>query len=39
MTLQKLLFDIFHVTTLSFSSITLTVSPSTSKMAGGVTSI
>ena len=39
MTLQKLLFDIFHVTTLSFSNITLIVIPSTSKMVGGITYI
>ena len=37
MTLQKLLFHVFHVTTLSFSNITLIVIPSTSKMVGGVT--
>ena len=37
MTLQKLLFHIFHVTTLSFSDITLIVIASTSKMVGGVT--
>ena len=39
MTLQKLLFHIFHVTTLSFSDITLIVIPSASKMVGGVTYI
>ena len=39
MTLQKLLFDFFHVTTLSFSSITLIIIPSTSKIVGGVTYI
>ena len=39
MTLQKLLFDIFHVTTLSFSNITLIVIPSTFKIVGGVTFI
>ena len=39
MTLQKLLFDFFHVTTLSFSNITLIVIPSTSKIVGGVTYI
>ena len=37
MTLQKLLLHIFHVTTLSFSDITLIVIPSASKMVGGVT--
>ena len=37
MTLQKLLLHIFHITTLSFS--TLIVIPSTSKMTGGVTYI
>ena len=37
MTLQKLLFHVFHVTTLSFSNITLIVIPSTSQMVGGVT--
>ena len=37
MTLQKLLFDIFQVTTLSFSNITLLVLASASKMAGGIT--
>ena len=37
MTLQKRLFHVFHVTTLSFSNITLIVIPSTSKMVGGVT--
>ena len=37
MTLQKLLFDIFHVTTLSFSIITLIVLASDSKMTGGIT--
>ena len=39
MTLQKLLLDIFHVTTLSFSNITLIVIPSTSKMVGVINSI
>ena len=39
MTLQKLFLDIFHVTTLSFSNITLIVNPSTSKMVGGATYI
>ena len=39
MSLQKLLFDIFHVTTLSFSNITLIVIPFNSKMIGGVTYI
>ena len=39
MTLQKLLLHIFHVTTLSFSDITLIVIPSASKMVGGVTYI
>ena len=37
MTLKKVLFHIFHVTTLSFFDITLIVIPSTSKMVGGVT--
>ena len=36
---EKLLFDIFHVTTLNFSNITFIVVPSTSKMVGGVTYI
>ena len=39
MTLQKLLFDSFHVTTLSFSKIFFIVIPSTSKMVGSVTYI
>ena len=39
MTLQKLLFHIFQVTALSFSDITLIVTPSASKMIGGVTYI
>ena len=39
MTLQKLLLHIFHVTTLSFSDITLKGIPSVSKMVGGVTYI
>ena len=39
MTLQKLLFHIFHVTTRSFSNITLIVISSTSKMVGGATYI
>ena len=33
--MQKLLFDIFNATTLTFSSITLAVSPSASKFVGG----
>ena len=37
MTLQKLLFDIFHVTILRFSNITLIVFPSISKMVRGIT--
>ena len=37
MTLQKLLLHIFHVTTLSFSDITLIVTLSASKVVGGVT--
>ena len=36
MTLQKFVFDIFHVITLSFSNITLIVIGSTSKMVSGV---
>ena len=39
MTLQKLLFHIFHVITLSFSDMTLIVIPSASKMVSGVTYI
>ena len=38
-TLEKLLFDIFHVTTLNFSNITVMVIPSTFKMVGGITYI
>ena len=37
MTLQKLLFDIFHVTILRFSNITLIVFLSISKMVRGIT--
>ena len=39
MTLQKLLFHIFHITTLSFSDIILIVIPCASKMVGVVTYI
>ena len=39
MTLQKLLFHIFHVIIPSFSDMTLIVIPSASKMVGGVTYI
>ena len=39
MTFQKLLVDIFCVTILSFSNITLKVTPPTSKMVGGITYI
>ena len=35
-TLEKLLFDIFHVTTLTFSNITLIVIPLIFKMVGGI---
>ena len=37
MTLQKLLFDIFHATILRFSNITLIVFPPISKMVRGIT--